>query len=78
MNASTIKTLVVAGSLAAGAVVGTALSKIVVDKVPAAKPALVWVSGALIGVGATILATPATKSEAASILATPTDAGSDS
>lgn len=73
MNASTVKTLVVAGSLAAGAAVGAVLTKVVNDKVPAAKPALGWISGALIGVGATILATPATKSEAASILATPVD-----
>ena len=73
MNASTVKTLVVAGSLAAGAAVGAVLTKVVLTKVPAAKPAIGWISGALIGVGATILATPATKSEAASILATPVD-----
>ena len=73
MNASTLKTLVVAGSLAAGTAVGAVLSKVILDKVPSAKPALVWASGALIGIGATILATPATKSEAASILATPVD-----
>lgn len=73
MNASTVKTLVVAGSLAAGAAVGAVLTKVVNDKVSAAKPALGWISGALIGVGATILATPETKSEAASILATPVD-----
>lgn len=71
MNATTIKTIAVTASLAAGAAVGVVLTKVVNEKFPAAKPALGWVSGVLIGVGATILAAPATKSEAASILATP-------
>ena len=72
MNAALLKSLVVAGSLAAGAVIGTGLSKVVLDKFPGAKPVVVWASGALVGVGVTLLA-PATKSEVASILATPVD-----
>lgn len=74
MNTSTVKTLVVAGSLTAGAVVGTVLSKVVNEKVPAAKPLLGWISAGLVGVGTMLLVTPVTKSEAASILATPAEA----
>lgn len=73
MNATTLKTLVVAGSLAVGAAAGAVLTKVVNEKVPAAKPALGWIAAGLVGVGATLLATPVTKSEAASILASRDD-----
>lgn len=71
MNASTINTLIVTGSLTAGVAVGAVLTKLVNDKIPAIKPALGWISGALVGAGVALLAAPITKSEAASILATP-------
>lgn len=73
MNASTVNTLIVTGSLTAGVAVGAVLTKVINDKVPAAKPVLGWISGALVGAGVALLAAPTTKSEAASILATPAD-----
>ena len=74
MKTSTLQLLANAGALVAnaGALVGGALlTKVVLDKFPGAKPVVVWASGAHVGVGVTLLAAPITKSEAASILATP-------
>lgn len=73
MHASTVNTLIVTGSLTAGVAVGAVLTKVINDKVPAAKPVLGWISGALVGAGVALLAAPNAKSEVASILATPTD-----
>ncbi len=71
MKTSTIQLLANAGALVAGTVGGAVLTKLVNDKIPAIKPALGWISGALVGAGVALLAAPITKSEAASILATP-------
>lgn len=72
-----LKAVTGVASLAVGSIVGAVVGKVVLDKKPALKPVVIWASGALIGVGATMLAKDATrtinKSEAASILASNDD-----
>lgn len=77
MNAKLGNALVAATSLAAGSVAGAVVSRKVLATNPKLEGVLLWASGALIGVGATLIlgGTPAgqkflvTKSEAGAILA---------
>lgn len=71
MNQKLMNIGVGAAAAVGGAVVGTVVGKAVINKAPQLTPLLVWTSGALIGVGATMIVAPKliTKSQAASVLA---------
>lgn len=66
-----LNTLAAVGALAVGGIIGGTLGKVVHDKRPDLDGVLVWASGALIGVGGTILATSRSisKSQAGAVLA---------
>lgn len=71
MNQKLANVLIVGASVVGGATIGTLAGKAVMQKAPQFQPLLIWSSGALVGVGVTMLATPklVTKSQAASVLA---------
>ena len=71
MNQKLVNIGVGAAAAVGGAVVGTIVGKAVLNKAPQLAPLLVWTSGALIGVGTTMIVAPKliTKSQAASVLA---------